>query len=151
MSNSLVIHASNSQLGKPDVLEKIMDTPLRRLWSLPVVADHDSCQKTELNVPDGYCQRASRAKTVGLRGGQLNATRSIAAGKQTNLQSSDTVLAATLLYLYELQLAISCSREPMNVISLSLFETRQNCLSRRISRAILRLRAWQKCRKEKCL
>ena len=26
------------------------------------------------------CQRASRAKTVGLRGGQLNVTRSIAAG-----------------------------------------------------------------------
>ena len=29
---------------------------------------------------DYHCQRASRAKTVGLRGGQLNATRSIAAG-----------------------------------------------------------------------
>ena len=28
------------------------------------------------------CQRASRAKTVGLRGGQLNATRSIAAGRK---------------------------------------------------------------------
>ena len=29
-----------------------------------------------------YCQRASRAKTVGFRGGQLNATRSITAGRK---------------------------------------------------------------------
>ena len=29
-----------------------------------------------------YCQRASQAKTVSLRGGQLNATRSIAAGRE---------------------------------------------------------------------
>ena len=29
------------------------------------------------------CQRASRAKTRGLQGGQLNAVRSIAAGRKT--------------------------------------------------------------------
>ena len=29
-----------------------------------------------------HCQRASRAKTVDLRGGQLNATQSIAAGRK---------------------------------------------------------------------
>ena len=32
--------------------------------------------------PKINCQRASRAKTVGLRGGQLSATRSIAAGRK---------------------------------------------------------------------
>ena len=35
-----------------------------------------------------FCQRASRAKTVGLRGGQLNATRSIACEQQTHFRSS---------------------------------------------------------------
>ena len=36
-----------------------------------------------------------------------------------------TLFSAILLYLYELQLTISSSHEPINVISLSLFKTRQ--------------------------
>ena len=37
------------------------------------------------HIVHNYCQRASRAKTQGLRGGQLNAARSSAAGRKIGL------------------------------------------------------------------
>ena len=47
------------------------------LWPPPLMPHQDKRIKAINN-----CQRASRAKTVDLRGGQLNATQSIAAGRK---------------------------------------------------------------------
>ena len=77
--------------------KEALKTAVPRFWEDLKFRDKDSFEgmllqssslqsHTALRLLQPYpkinCQRASRAKTVGLRGGQLNATRSIAAGRK---------------------------------------------------------------------